>query len=259
MIEIEGLQVGYGAHPVIRGLDLGFAPGRFTALVGPNGCGKSTLLKAVMGFLRPDRGRITLDGRPVAAIPRRDLARRIAYLPQENHCPDYLTLGELVEMGTYARQGFWGGQHEADRARCREALETVGLSDMAHLQVNALSGGQRQRAFIAMILAQDAGLVLMDEPVNHLDVTYQYAILDLVRGLTRSHGRTVVSVLHDINLALTFADEVVLLKDGELHGAGPAGRVITPESLQQVFALKAQILLHQGRRICIPQGHEARS
>ncbi|MDF3855669.1 ABC transporter ATP-binding protein [Paracoccus pantotrophus] len=252
MIRIQGLTVGYGRKPVIRGLDASFAPGRFTALVGPNGCGKSTLLKAVMGFLRPQAGRVTLDGVPMARIPRRALARRIAWLPQENHCPDYLTLGELVEMGGHARQGLFAGPDDRDRLLFREALRTVGLQDQAHLPVNALSGGQRQRAFIAMVLAQDTPVVLMDEPVNHLDVTYQYALLGLVRDLTRRHGRTVVSVLHDLNLALSFADEVVMMSGGEARASGPVAEVLNAANLREVFDLDAQVIRHEGRRICLP-------
>ncbi|QAR29130.1 ABC transporter ATP-binding protein [Paracoccus denitrificans] len=236
----------------MRGLDASFAPRRFTALVGPNGCGKSTLLKAVMGFLRPQAGRVTLDGVPMARIPRRALARRIAWLPQENHCPDYLTLGELVEMGGHARQGLFAGPDDRDRLLFREALRTVGLQDQAHLPVNALSGGQRQRAFIAMVLAQDTPIVLMDEPVNHLDVTYQYALLGLVRDLTRRHGRTVVSVLHDLNLALSFADEVVMMSGGEARASGPVAEVLNAANLREVFDLDAQVIRHEGRRICLP-------
>nr|WP_233253573.1 ABC transporter ATP-binding protein [Paracoccus binzhouensis] len=240
-------------------MDACFAPGRFTALVGPNGCGKSTLLKAVMGFLRPQAGRVTLDGLPMARIPRRALARRIAWLPQENHWPDYLTLGELVEMGGHARQGLFAGPDARDRRLFGEALRTVGLQDHAHLPVNALSGGQRQRAFVAMVLAQDTPIVLMDEPVNHLDVTYQYALLGLVRDLTRRRGRTVVSVLHDLNLALSFADDVVMMAAGRAQAAGPVAEVLNPANLRAVFGLEAQVIHHQGRRICLPDLPEPRA
>nr|WP_244439752.1 ABC transporter ATP-binding protein [Nitratireductor aquibiodomus] len=151
LLSSHTLSVSYGPKGarVLDGFSAGFAHRRFTALVGPNGCGKSTFLKTVMGFLKPVSGEVTLDGQPIAGIGRRALARRIAYLPQENFCPDYLSVGELVELGGYARYSLFGGPSDADRKAFLNALATVGLSDMGHLPVNRLSGGQRQRAWIA--------------------------------------------------------------------------------------------------------------
>ena len=253
LLTLEQITAGYGRNSVLKGISLSIRPGRLTALIGPNGCGKSTLLKAVIGLLPVSGGTVTLDGARLADIPRRQLARRIAYMPQENYCPDYLTLGELVEIGGYASQPLFRRETADRREGYRHALRTVGLGDMAHRQVNALSGGQRQRAFIAMTLAQDAGILLMDEPVNHLDVTYQYAILELVRDLVVTHGRTVVAVLHDLNLALAFADETVLLSDGELVASGPTPDVITADRLRAVFDLDAEVFQRDGRRICLPR------
>ncbi len=253
MIRIEGLTAGYGGKPVVREVDAAFASGRFTALVGPNGSGKSTLLKAVMGFVRPQSGQATLDGTPIAGIPRRALARRIAWLAQETHCPDYLTLGELVEMGGSTRQGLFKGPSPLDRETCQRALRSVGLQDKAHLPVNALSGGQRQRAFIAMVLAQDTPVILMDEPVNHLDITYQYNLLAMTRDLSRVHGRTVVTVLHDLNLALGFADDVIIMVDGKAVASGPVAEVLTPPNIRAAFGLDGRIIEHEGRRVLVPQ------
>ncbi|WP_245999197.1 ABC transporter ATP-binding protein [Paracoccus methylarcula] len=251
MLEATGLEAAYGKQKVLHGLSLRIAAGRLTALVGPNGCGKSTFLRAIMGFVPLTAGQVTLDGKPLPR-DRRALARRIAYLPQEAHCPDYLTLGELVELAGFARYATFAGPTERDRELFRSALRTVGLIDLAHRPVNSLSGGQRQRAWIAMVLAQDAEIILMDEPVNHLDMKYQYATLGLVQRLTREHGKTVVAVLHDLNLTAAFADEVAMLADGRLVAHGPVEHTVTESNIARVFDLGADVITHAGRRICMP-------
>ncbi|MEF2072685.1 ABC transporter ATP-binding protein [Consotaella aegiceratis] len=252
MLETKNVTASYGEAPVLQDVSVEFAAGRLTALVGPNGCGKSTLLKAIMGFVSVSRGEVVLGDRPIRDFGRRALARRIAYLPQESHCPDYMTLGELVELAGYARYSWIGGPSAQDRLLFREALDIVGLADLAHRPVNALSGGQRQRAFIAMVLAQDADIVLMDEPVNHLDLKYQYAVLDLVRDLTLRHGKTVIAVLHDLNLTAAFADDVVMLRDGRVMAAGPVAATVNPATVEAVFDLKADIFARDGRLVCLP-------
>lgn len=253
MLKVDNIHFSYGRTPILQEVSASFNPGRLTALIGPNGCGKSTLIKAMTGLLPLQSGQITLDDQPISALPRKQLAQRLAYLPQDNHCPDYLTLGELVEMGGYARQPLIGREKGADRTIYLQALETVGLAQHAHRQVNALSGGQRQRAFIAMILAQDAEILLLDEPVNHLDVTYQYGILELIRELVHSHGKTVVTVLHDLNLALSFADEALMMAEGRVIAAGPTAEVITQSRVRQVFALDADFLRQGERLVCVPR------
>ena len=253
-IACHDLTVAYApqSHPVLQGVSVGFAAGRFTALVGPNGCGKSTLIKAIMGFLPASAGAVTLDGASMHAIPRRELAKRVAYLPQEHYCPDYITLGELVELGGYARYPLFGGPTERDRALFADALATVGLEGMGSRPVNSLSGGQRQRAWIAMILAQDAEIILLDEPVNHLDLRFQYAILDLIRSLT-DRSKTIVAVLHDLNLTAAFADEVVMMRDGRIRAHGAIADTITADSVREVFDFDADIFSRGGRLVCLPQ------
>ncbi|MCK5933384.1 MAG: ABC transporter ATP-binding protein [Fulvimarina manganoxydans] len=253
MIEARGLSAAYGETPVLFDVSAGFSAGRLTALVGPNGCGKSTFLKAIMNFVPLRGGAVTLDGEPILSIGRRKLARRLAYLPQESQCPDYMTLGELVELAGYSRYSLFGGPTTRDRELFQKALGVVGLEGLAHRQVNRLSGGQRQRAFIAMILAQDAGIVLMDEPVNHLDMTYQYATMSLVKDLTRDHGKTVITVLHDLNLTLAFADDVVMMREGRIVAAGPVRETVTPETVRAVFDLDADIFERDGRLVCLPR------
>lgn len=254
LLACENLTVAYasGSATILNALSVSFNQGRFTALLGANGCGKSTLLKSIMLFLKPHAGSILLDGRPIQTLSRRALARRIAYLPQENHCPDYLTLSELVELGGYARYSMMRGPSDADRQAFKRALSTVGLDGMERVQVNSLSGGQRQRAWIAMVLAQDAEIILLDEPVNHLDLKYQYAVLELVRELVVDHGKTVIAVLHDVNLAAAFADDVVMLERGQVVACGEARSVITRENVQHVFDLDVEVFERDGRLVCLP-------
>ncbi|WP_371747175.1 ABC transporter ATP-binding protein [Acuticoccus sp. I52.16.1] len=257
MLEAKAVSVAYGAERVVAECSLAVAPRRLTALVGPNGCGKSTLLKAIMGFVPVQSGSITLDGAPLAAMGRRAIARRIAYLPQDGHAPEHMRLGDMVELAGYARYGLFGGPTAQDRALFARALDTVGLADLAGRYVTTLSGGQRQRAFLAMVLAQDADLIVMDEPVNHLDATYQVAILALVRRLTRHGGKTVLAVLHDLNLVTGFADDVAMMRGGRVVAAGPLAATIDVASVAAVFDLEADIFTRAGRLVCLPRLPEA--
>ncbi|KAI95084.1 ABC transporter ATP-binding protein [Rhodomicrobium vannielii ATCC 17100] len=253
MLKVSNITAGYGRLVVLHALSANFARGRVTAFVGPNGCGKSTLLKAIMGFMPISGGEILLEGQPIRLIGRKALARRIAYLPQECQCPDYMTLGELIELAGYSRYSLVGGPSARDRQLFAEILDLVGLADKAGCQVNSLSGGQRQRAWIAMVLAQEADVILMDEPVNHLDMKYQYAVLGLVRELSARHGKTVIVVLHDLNLASAFADDVVMLRDGKVVAAGPAQETMTAANVERAFDFEADIFSRDGRVVCLPR------
>ncbi len=256
LLEAQHVTAGYGKLEVLSDLSIQFRPGRFTALAGPNGCGKSSLLKAIMRFLPLSKGEIKLDGTPLEQIGRKRLARRIAYLPQECFCPDYMTLGELIELAGHSRYALVGGPSARDRDLFSQVLKTVGLSARAGFPVNKLSGGQRQRAWIAMVLAQDTDIILMDEPVNHLDITYQFAVLELVRDLVEPHGKTVISVLHDLNLTAAFADEVVLMHEGRCLTSGTGADAVTPQNIERVFGLKAQVFEKDGRLVCFPERPE---
>lgn len=257
MLETRHVSAAYGPLNVLSDVSVRFSKGRLTAIVGPNGCGKSSLLKAIMGFLPISTGDILLEGAALRGIGRKALARRIAYLPQDCFCPDYMTLGELIELAGYSRYSLTGGPSAQDRDLFKQVLETVGLSDRAGLPVNKLSGGQRQRAWIAMVLAQDTDVILMDEPVNHLDMKYQFAVLELVRELIETHGKTVIAVLHDLNLTTAFADEVVLMQSGRCITAGPVADTVTSDNIEQVFGLRTQIFPRDGRLVCFPEriGH----
>ena len=207
-----------------------------------------------MGLLPRQDGKVTLNDTELTTLNRRDRARRIAYLPQDCHCPDYISVVELVELGGYARRGLFGGVSKAQKQEFLAALDTVGLADMAAAQVSALSGGQRQRAWIAMILAQAAQVILLDEPVNHLDLRYQIAVLELVRQIAVEQGRIVVCVLHDLNLAASYADRIVMMHKGRFAAQGPVREVLTPGNLRTVYGVEADIFDRGLRQICMPLG-----
>nr|WP_240989374.1 ABC transporter ATP-binding protein [Salipiger mangrovisoli] len=250
----ERLKFSIGRSAILHDISLRFRPGRFTALVGANGSGKSSLMRCLIGLAAPEAGRVLLDGRPLASQTRRQIARRLAYLPQSSICPDHLTVGELVELAGFARTGLFGTVRAADREGYREALRTVGLAGKAARQLSRLSGGERQRAFIALALAQDTPVLLMDEPVNHLDLKYQYAVLDLLRDLVTGQGKTLVVVLHDLNLALAYADDAVLLKQGRVLAQGPARQVLDARAVAEGFGIAADLRDLGGRRLCLPKG-----
>ena len=252
MIDVKNITVSYGKETVLRNLSIHFAKGRITALVGENGCGKSTLLKSIMGFIPLTGGEILLHGDPITEMRRKVLARRVAYLPQENISPDYMTLGELIELSGSGRTSLFGGPSARDRRLFREVLRTVGLEDRAGCQVNTLSGGMRQRAWVAMVLAQNTDIILMDEPVNHLDIKYQYTLLKLIRGLSVHYGKTIVVVLHDLNLAATFADDVAMLNNGQLITFGSVRETITTDNILRVFGIPGDIFDRNGRPVCQP-------
>ncbi|WP_343565088.1 ABC transporter ATP-binding protein [Kiloniella sp. b19] len=252
MLKVRNISVRYDKTFVLQELDTEFKTGRLTALIGPNGCGKSTLLKAMMDFLPLETGEVLLNDHNIRKLSRKQMAREMAYLPQECQCPDYMTVGELVELAGYARYAFGSGPSKRDRELFADALATVGLADQASQQVNKLSGGQRQRAWIAMVLAQNTNLVLLDEPVNHLDMKYQYAVLDLVKKLCRERGKTVIVVLHDLNLAAAFADEVLMMNAGRIIAKGSTDTTITDHNVRSTFGLDADIFNHNGRLVCLP-------
>lgn len=254
-ITVQNIHAGYGPKTILRDVSHSFSKGRVTALIGPNGCGKSTLLRAIMGFVETSSGSIRLGGTSVTTLGRKEFARNISYLPQEAHCPDYISLGELIELGGSARNTLFGGASDDDRALYCKVLDIVGLSDKVNHSVNSLSGGERQRAWIALVLAQDTDIILMDEPVNHLDIKYQYAVLGLIRSLSTVHGKTVIVVLHDINLTAAFADEVIMLKQGQVVTAGALEDTLTSANIEHVFDIAADMFARKGRLICQPVPH----
>jgi iron complex transport system ATP-binding protein len=241
-LRAEAVTVGYGAVPVVHSLSLDVADGRVTTIVGPNGCGKSTLLRTMSRLLRPSSGTVLLDGEPVHDIHTREVARRMALLPQSPIAPDGLLVRDLVGRGRHPHQRWFSQWSPEDERIVDLALEMTDTSDLRERPLDQLSGGQRQRAWIAMTLAQDTDLLLLDEPTTYLDLAHQVEVLDLVTRLNRERGRTVVMVLHDLNLAARYSDVIVVMKDGVVVTEGAPGEVFTSVMLAHTFGLDAEVL-----------------
>lgn len=235
-VEARGLQIGYASGEfVVDGLDLTAEPGTVTTLLVPNGCGKSTVLKSLSRVLTPQGGTVTVGGHNVHRLPPREVARMIGMLPQSPLCPQGLTVGELVARGRHPHQRRWMRQSEKDRQAIGQALEHTNTAALVDCDVSELSGGQRQRVWMAMVVAQETPVVLLDEPTTYLDPAHAIDILKLAKDLA-SQGKTVIMVLHDLMLAGTYSDRLVLLKSGEIVGQGSATEVLTQENLLNATA-----------------------
>lgn len=241
MLHVRDLTVSYGAATIIDGLVLDVPRGGVTTIVGPNGCGKSTLLRAVAGLIPRERGEVVLDGRNSAEMKRREIARTLAVLPQTPVAPDGLTVRDLVGRGRHPHQTWLRQTSGNDRAMVDEMMELTQVAEFAERPLERLSGGQRQRAWIAMVLAQDTPLVLLDEPTTYLDLSHSVELLALIRRLADDMGRTVVMVLHDLNLAARFSDQLVVMKGGEVQAAGTPAEVVSEQLLADVFSLPAVV------------------
>ncbi len=235
------LRVGYGRHDVLRGVDLEILEGELTVIVGPNGCGKSTLLLALARVLRPTSGTVELDGRAVSTMPSREVARRLAFLPQSPIGPDGIRVRDLVARGRHPHQGLLRPLTAQDHRVVDEALLATDTLDLSTRRLSELSGGQRQRVWIAMALAQETSLLLLDEPTTFLDVAHQLDVLDTCARL-HDDGRTVVAVLHDLNLAVRYATRLVLMKDGAVVAHGRTEDVLSAELVEHVFGIRAHLV-----------------
>jgi iron complex transport system ATP-binding protein len=223
-------------------LSLEIGDGDIVSLVGPNGSGKSTLLRALGRVLKPRRGTVYLDGRAMREWPTREVARKLALLPQGPTLAADLSVHELVWLGRSPHQGLLGLPTREDHEAVRWAIEETGITALAGRRLSELSGGERQRVWVAMALAQQPQVLLLDEPTTFLDLNHQLELLDLIRYLNREHGLTVVMVLHDLNQAARYARRVVVLKEGEIYADGPPAEVLTPETLRDVFGVEGQVL-----------------
>ena len=244
IVEARAVEAGYGANTVLRDVSLLVPERRLTVLAGPNGSGKSTLLSLLARVLKPTRGAVLLDGKAMAALPTRAVARRLGLLPQAPLVPESLSVYDLVSRGRYPHQGFLKQWTDADEAAVERALAATTLTTLAGRAVDSLSGGQRQRAFIAMTLAQETPVILLDEPTTYLDLRYQAEVMDLIGSLTHEHGRTVVTVLHDLNAALQYADRIVFLKAGRIHTVAEDLDTCTESLIGEVFEAAVTRLIH---------------
>lgn len=241
VLQLRDVSLSYGARRVLDSLTLDIAPASFTVILGPNGCGKSTLLRVLGGALTPSQGRALLDGADLASLRRKAVARRLAYLPQQPIAPEMITVRDLVSRGRYPHQSLLRQWSAADASAVDAALAATDLDAIADEPVHTLSGGQRQRAWLALVLAQEAGIMLLDEPTTFLDIRHQLDLLELCARLHRA-GRTLVVVLHDLNLALRYAERIVMMRDGRIATHGDVRPVVTEGMMRQVFDLDCRVM-----------------
>lgn len=259
-LHTEQLRLGYGDLVVIPDLDLRVPDGRITMIVGANASGKSTLLRGLARLLRPQGGSVVLDGAALADRPSIEIARILGLLPQSPAAPDGITVGDLVGRGRYPHQGWFRRWTSADEAAVATALESTGTADLIDRPVAALSGGQRQRVWVAMALAQDTDLLLLDEPTTYLDINHQVELLDLLVDLNRREGKTIAVVMHDLNLACRYADHLVALKDGRIVAEGTPRDVVDAALVADVFGLACEVAPDpiSGTPMVIPRGRHHR-
>lgn len=251
-----GLSLGYGDRTVVDDLDLVIPPGKVTAIVGANASGKSTVLKAMSRLLAPRTGAVLLDGKEIHRTPTKEVARTLGLLPQSPVAPEGIAVADLVGRGRHPHQGMLSRWSAEDDAAVARALEVTGTADLADRAVDELSGGQRQRVWIAMVLAQETDVLLLDEPTTFLDVSHQIEVLDLLTDLNRSRGTTIVMVLHDLNVAARYSDHLIAMVDGHVHAAGTPDQVLTVDNVRAVFGLESQIITDptSGKPLMLPIG-----
>lgn len=259
-LEAVGIDAGYADAPILDAVDLLVPDGKVTVLIGPNGCGKSTLLKTLARILSPSRGQVLLEGKDIHALNTRAVAAKLGLLPQGPVAPEGLTVRELVSQGRYPHQSLLRQWTRADEEAVESAIETAGITQFADRSVDTLSGGQRQRCWVAMVLAQETRLILLDEPTTFLDLKVQVDLMDLFASLAHDRGHTLLIVLHELSLAAAYADYLVMMKDGKIVSAGEPDDIFTAERLKHVFDLDASVLRDpaSGRLVCVPVGARRR-
>ncbi|WP_246658184.1 ABC transporter ATP-binding protein [Rhizobium sp. FKY42] len=250
----KDVDIAYGHRLIVENLNLAIPARRFTALLGPNGSGKSTILRTFAALLKPSTGSILLDGRDVARLSTREMARKFGVLLQGPVAPEGLTVSDLVRQGRYPHQSLFSRWSAEDQQACDEAMVLTGTVDLANRMLDTLSGGQRQRAWIAMTLAQQGDTLLLDEPTTYLDLEHQIELMKLITMLVAKRGKTAVAVLHDINQAARYAQHLVLLKAGKISAAGAPLDVLSPDIIEDVFKVKSVVFQDPvtGTPMCIP-------
>ncbi|GAB2507601.1 ABC transporter ATP-binding protein [Microbacterium petrolearium] len=242
VLEAHGLRAGYGAVTIVDGVDLALPPGKISVIVGANASGKSTLLKTLARLITPQAGSVVLDGAAIGEVPTKQLARTLGLLPQMPVAPEGIAVADLVSRGRHPHQKLFRSWTAEDEQAVARALAETGTTELADAPVDELSGGQRQRVWIAMALAQETEVLLLDEPTTYLDLAHQVEVLDLLTDLNRERGTTIAMVLHDINLAARYADHLFAMRDGRLLASGAPGEVVTAELIRDVFGLDALVI-----------------
>lgn len=260
-LQTKHLTLGYDGSPIIQDLDLAIPSEKITTLVGPNGCGKSTLLRGLARLLKPRRGSVELDGKDISQLATKAVAKRLGILPQSPIAPEGLTVRDLVAQGRYPYQNWLQQWSKEDDKMVSWALDIAGMTEFAERPLDNLSGGQRQRAWVAMTLAQDTEILLLDEPTTFLDLAHQIEILDLLWELNQTQGRTIVMVLHDLNQAARYADHLVVIQQGQIYDQGSPKQVMTQAMVATVFGLESRIFRDPvvGTPMCIPLSRQSKS
>lgn len=249
MLKLKKVEKSYGKKTIVGPLDLTFPKKTLTALIGPNGAGKSTLLAMMSRLLPYETGDIYLDGNHLKTFKSKELAQKLSILKQQNQTNLNLTVKELVAFGRFPYSG--GKLKAQDEEKIQEALGYLGLKDLENQEITTLSGGQLQRAYIALLLAQDTEYIFLDEPINNLDLNYGIQMMQLLQKLVTDLGKTVIVVLHDLNFASVYADEIVALKEGKIFQQGKTSEVMTEENLSTLYEMKIQVRQIEGKNICL--------
>ncbi len=260
-LDTQRVTAGYGRLNVLADVSVIVPKGKFTALAGPNGSGKSTLLAVLSRILKPSGGTVLIDGQDVNRLPTKEVARKLALLPQAPIVPEGLSVYDLVSRGRYPHRGILKSWDEGDEEAVTQALHITGISELSARPVDSLSGGQRQRCFIALTLAQDTATILFDEPTTFLDLRYQVEVMELLSSLSRKANRTVVAVLHDLNAALQYADRIVFLKGGAIHHVAETVDQCRADHIESVFETKVIAVRHPttGKPVFLPDPHSGAS
>ncbi|MFQ5657868.1 MAG: ABC transporter ATP-binding protein [Candidatus Methylomirabilales bacterium] len=260
-LRAENVELAYGRHIAVSGFNLDVPLGRITAVVGPNGSGKSTILRALARLLRPRTGDIYLDGRAIHRLPTREVARHLAILPQGPVAPEVLTVEALIWHGRYPHQGFLGVAEQNDREAVAHAIAVTEMAEFTDRFIGTLSAGERQRAWIAMTLAQETPILLLDEPTTFLDVRHQIEVMELLKSLNAEHGITIVMVLHDLNQAARYSHCLVAVRDGRVRRVGTPAEILTPELLREVFGVEGSVIFDPdtGVPVCLPRALAAKA
>ncbi|EGT5681451.1 iron-enterobactin ABC transporter ATP-binding protein [Cronobacter turicensis] len=238
----EALTLGYGDFRVADGLNVAIPDGKFTAIIGPNGCGKSTLLRTLSRLMKPLGGQVRLDGEAIQRFATKEVARRIGLLAQNASAPGDITVQELVARGRYPHQPLFTRWRDEDERAVQKAMDATGVTALADQSVDTLSGGQRQRAWIAMVLAQETSILLLDEPTTWLDISHQIDLLELLSALNREQGYTLAAVLHDLNQACRYANHLIALRDGKIIAEGAPSEIVDAALIEAIYGLRCMII-----------------